>query len=207
MIMTNKKCIVVYIHGFHGSYKEAKIFNFLSDKYDVVGIDYENRNPWEVKDRIISEFQRLTKGYDDVILIGYSIGAFHCYEFLNSFKINHAFFIAPVARMYSIGMGMMKQNHISEEELKEKGEIAIGDGQILSYSFNQHLKNDPIIWDVPTDILYASNDKLIALEDVIWFLKDHPKSRLTIKKDSEHHILKTSEEQEFVKQWILRGLN
>lgn len=203
----NKKGIVVYIHGFHGSYKEAEIFSFLNDKYDVVGIDYENRNPWEVKDRIISEFERLTKGYDEVILIGYSIGAFHCYEFLNKYSVIKAFFICPVARMYSIGLGMMKQNNISEELLKEKGEIELGDGQILSYSFNQHLKNDPIIWDVPTDILYAANDKLIKLEDVIWFMKDHPKSRLTIKSDSEHHILKTPEEQQFVKEWILRGLN
>ena len=44
----NKKKVAIYIHGLHGSHKEAEDFAFLKDEYDVFGLKYKDANPWEL---------------------------------------------------------------------------------------------------------------------------------------------------------------
>ena len=201
-----KDKVVVYIHGLHGSYKEVENYAFLKDKYDVVGLDYQDGNPWEPKETIINEFNRLTKGYKEVVVIAYSIGAFYSYEYLSNFKIDKAFFISPVGDMYELVKRMMLASGTNEEQLEKEGTITNKYGQVFSYEYNQHLKKHDDNWKVPTHILYGSNDKLIQLQDIINFLTNHPNASLTIKKDSEHHLMKSAEEKEFVKNWILKNI-
>lgn len=200
-----KDKVLVYIHGLHGSYKEVEDYSFLSDQYDVVGLDYQDGNPWEPKDTIVGEFKRLTKGYKEVVVIGYSIGAFYTYEYLSDFKIDKAFFISPVASMYQVVRGIMKYNHITEEQLEEEKIIDLGNNQILSHEYNSYLKNYKDNWNVKTHILYGNNDRLISFESVKEFLLKHPNASLTIKSDSEHRF-KTKEEKEFIKNWILNNI-
>ena len=47
-----EKKVAVYIHGLQGSAKEAEDYSYLKDEYDVVGLDYADSNPWELKDII-----------------------------------------------------------------------------------------------------------------------------------------------------------
>ena len=90
---------IIYIHGLHGSAKEAEFYSFLFNKYDVIGLDYKDGNPWEVKDAIIDKFAKITKGYKKIYVIGNSIGAFYTYKYLGSFNIASAFFISPFINM------------------------------------------------------------------------------------------------------------
>ena len=85
----NLKRVAIYIHGLNGSAKEVSNYKFLKGKYDVKGLEYQDGKPWELKDTIQNESKKLTKGYDEVIVIANSIGAFYTYEYLNKFKINH----------------------------------------------------------------------------------------------------------------------
>ena len=96
MTQRKDKKVVVYIHGLNGSSKEAEDFSYLKDKYDVVGLDYQDGNPWELKETIQKEFEKLTKNYKEIIVIANSIGAFYTYEYLSDFHIKHAFFISPI---------------------------------------------------------------------------------------------------------------
>lgn len=201
-----KKGVVVYVHGLHGSYKEIEKYSYLSDRYDLVGLDYPDSNPWEPKDIIRNNFKKITENYEEIIVISKSIGAFYTYEYLSDFpNIVKAFFISPVASMYQIALGILKHNNISEERLKEERYITLDDGQTISHEYNQYLLNYHDNWTVPTEILYGSGDKLIKLDTVIEFLKNHPLAKLTIKKDAEHSF-RSPEELQFVKEWILRNI-
>lgn len=200
-----KEKVVIYIHGLHGSYKEADNYSYLKDSYDVFGLDYKDGSPWEPKDTIQNEFLRLTAGYKEVVVIASSIGAFYSYEYLSKYKIDKAFFLSPVGDMYLLVKRMMAGSGISEEELKEKGSITNKYRQTFVHEYNQYLKTRRDGWDVPTYILYGENDKLVEFDDIKYFISNHSKTNLIIKKGSEHH-LHTEEEKQFIKDWILSNI-
>ena len=199
--------VIVYIHGLHGSSKEAIDYSYLSKEYDVLGLDYQDGNPWELKDTIRMKFKKLIKGYKEVIVIANSIGAFYAYEYLSDFNIKQAFFISPIASMFKILFNYIFTGRVSEEELKEKKFITLDDGTTLSYDFYQEYSHNDYHgdWKVPTEILYGSMDELVYIENIIDFLTAHPLSKLTIKEGSEHYF-HTDEKKEFIKEWILRNI-
>lgn len=200
------KKVVVYIHGRNGSAKEAKDYNFLKDRYDVVGLDYKDGNPWELKDVIQNEFKKLTDGYDEVIVVANSIGAFYACEYLsNNKKIKKAFFISPIVSMFQQVVDLMEMYGIKDKELKERGLIELDDGNVLSFDFYQHVANEEDNWKVPTEILYGAYDQVVYTGSMMEFLEDHPNARLTVKSDAEHYFY-TPEEKRFIKNWILKSL-
>ena len=198
--------VVVYIHGLHGNANESNDYNFLTD-YDVKGLDYQDGNPWEVGPIIKSGFEELIKPYKEVVVIANSIGAFYAYEYLYDFNIKQAFFISPIASMSKILFDYIFTGKVSREELKEKKFITLEDGTTLSYVFYERYSNNDYHgnWNVPTDILYGSNDELVYIENIAGFLEAHPLSRLTIKHGSKHWF-HTDEEKAFIKEWILRNI-
>ena len=199
------KKVVVYIHGLHGSAKESEDFAFLSDRYDVAGLDYQDGNPWELKDVIRDEFAKLTENYKEIVVIANSIGAFYAYEYLSDFNIKHAFFISPIADMFQIVFNTMMKEGVHRKELEEKRIITCKDGTMLSFDFYQHVSNYEDDWKAPTDVLYGSNDELVYIENIADFLANHPNSKLTIKQGSEHWF-HTDEEKTFIKNWILSSI-
>ena len=201
----NKK-VAVYIHGLHGSAIEADNFSYLKNEYDVVGLDYEDGNPWELGGFLREEFEKLTKNYKEIILIANSIGAFYSYEYLSDFNIKHAFFISPVASMQQIVLNLMMENKITRSELEDKQLVKLDNGLTFSNKFFKHVSNDKDNWKVKTDILYGSLDDLVYIENIADFLAEHPESKLTIKNGAGHYF-RTDEEKEFIKNWIWSTLN
>ena len=190
---------IIYIHGLYGNSGEADFYSFYSNKYDVIGLDYKDGNPWEVKDRIIHEFTEISKRYKDIYVIANSIGAFYAYMYLANQKIKKAFFISPLVNMKEVIEGMMKQYKISLETLKTKKIINLDNGQTLSYDFYQSLiEKDK--WNVKTNILYGEKDKLVDQKSIFNFVSNH-NSSLTIMKNGEHYF-HTPGQLRFIKKWI-----
>ena len=201
----NLKRVAIYIHGLNGSAKEVSNYKFLKGKYDVKGLEYQDGKPWELKDTIQNEFKKLTKGYDEVIVIANSIGAFYTYEYLNKFKIKKAFFISPVVSMFQQIVDLMAMYGIKDKELERKKIITLEDGSVLSYDFYQHVSNDDVEWDVPTEILYGAFDEVVYVGSMMEFLENHPNCKLTVKSEAEHYF-STPEEMKFIKNWINNNL-
>ena len=194
----NDSCIV-YIHGLHGNSSEAEFYSFYRNKYDVIGLDYKDGNPWEVKDKIIEGFTEISKKYKTVYVIANSIGAFYTYKYLSSFKIEKAFFISPFVNMKQTIEKMMKQNNISLEKLKEEILIKLDNGQVLFYDFYNSL-DEKDEWNTRTYILYGEKDKLVDKESIFSFVTNH-NSSLTIMKNGEHWF-HTPGQLKFIKKWI-----
>lgn len=201
----NKKKVAIYIHGLHGSHKEAEDFAFLKEDYDVFGLKYKDANPWELKNVIQREFKKLTKNYDEVVVIANSIGAFYACEYLSDFNIKRAFFISPIVSMFQNIVDLMTMYGIKDKTLKRKKIIELEDGNTLSFDFYQHVSNDEDHWSVPTDILYGAYDEVVYTGSMLEFLENHPLARLTVKSESEHYF-QSEEEKEFIKDWMLRLL-
>ena len=197
--------VVVYIHGLGGSFKEAEDFDYLKKSYDVVGLDYQDGNPWEVKDVIRKEFRSLTENYKEVIVIANSIGAFYTYAYLSDFNIKKAYFISPIASMFQIILNIMMEKGIHWKELEEKKYIKIDDKTTLSYDFYTSVKDSFEKFTVTTEVLYGSRDEMVYIENIMDYMEDHPHAKLTVMKGAEHYF-HTKEEKEFIKKWILQSL-
>ena len=128
--------------------------------------------------------EELKGKYENVILIANSIGAFFSMIATPHFDhrsknagidemIQKAYFISPIVDMDKLITDMMKWANVSEQELESKGVIHTDFGEDLSWDYLSYVRNHPITWSVPTQILYGSNDHLTSLETITDFASIH----------------------------------
>ena len=198
------KQIVIYVHGKGGNSDEAKHYQPLFAESDVIGFDYKSQNPWEAK-REFSDFYDLhSKGYDSVILIANSIGAFFSMNALAEKKISKALFISPIVNMEKLIADMMTWANVTEDELCRKKEITTNFGETLSWEYLCYVRKYPIKWNIPTCILYGANDNLTSIETVSEFA-EQTGAILTVMNDGEHWF-HTDEQMEFLDNWIRKSV-
>lgn len=194
------KDLVIYVHGKGGSAEEAKHYRPLFPDSDVIGFDYHAQTPWEAKEEFPRFFDLHSEGYDSVILLANSIGAFFSMNALGEKNISQAMFISPIVNMEQLIANMMMWSHVTENELKTKKEIPTEFGETLSWEYLCYVRKHPIKWSVPTCILYGGKDQLTSWEIVSGFA-DQIGAKLTVMKDGEHWF-HTEEQMKVLDQWI-----
>lgn len=194
------KRLVIYVHGKGGNAEESTHYQPLFDESDVIGFDYKSQNPWEAKEEFSCFYDLHSKGYDSVILIANSIGAFLSMNTLAEKKISQAMFISPIVNMEKLITDMMMWSNVVEDELKSKKEIQTGFGETLSWEYLRYVREHPIVWTVPTHILYGEKDNLTDYETISGFA-NQIKASLTIMKNGEHWF-HTEEQMKFLDNWI-----
>ena len=193
---------VLYVHGKGGTAAEADHYTPLFPGHDVVGLDYKAETPWEARSEFPTLFQTLSVEYDRVILIANSIGAYFSMCALPQEKIQKAYFISPVVDMEKLIRNMMLWAHVSEEELREKKTIQTAFGETLSWEYLSYVRNQPLHWAVPTEILYGAQDNLTTLETITDFAMSHG-AGLTVMETGEHWF-HTPEQMSFLDAWLMR---
>lgn len=199
------KKAVLYVHGKGGNAGEAEHYKPFFSGCDVVGADYQSEFPWETKNEILSEYESLTNKYNSVIIVANSIGAYFSMNALQGKAVERAFFISPIADMERLITDMMSWANVTESELKEKQEIVTPFGETLSWKYLCYVRDNPIEWKVPTDILYAENDNLTSREIVSDFA-NRTKASLTVMSGGEHWF-HTKEQMNFLDKWLTKALN
>ena len=196
---------VLYIHGKGGNAGESTHYKALFPDCEVTGLDYKTFTPWETGKEIHHAVVSLKEKYDDVILIANSIGAFFSMNADIGSMIGRAFFISPILDMEKLICDMMKWANVTENELKEKKTVRTAFGEDLSWDYLCYVREHPINWNVPTEIIYGDRDDLTALETVNAFCKNH-KAVVTVMKGGEHWF-HTEEQMSFLDEWIIRKNN
>lgn len=84
-------------------------------------------------------------------------------------QIAQAIFISPVVNMEKLIMDMMMWANVTEEELRIKKEISTEFGETLSWEYLCYVREHPIVWNVPTCILYGEKDNLTSIETISEF--------------------------------------
>lgn len=198
------KNIILYVHGKGGSSAEAEQYRKNCPGFDIVGVDYKDSFPWIVKDEILAVYDRVRETYDCVYLIANSIGAYFAMYALQDRAIEKALFISPVLDMERLILDMMDWANVFEKDLREKGEIPAEFGETLSWEYLCFVRDHPIAWNVPTEILYAGNDHLVSRQTVNAFVQNH-NAHLTVMENGEHWF-HTVKQLAFLDDWMKRTL-
>lgn len=194
------KSLVIYVHGKGGNAEEAKHYQPLFVESDVIGFDYKSQNPWEAKEEFTCFYDMHSKGYNSVVLVANSIGAFFVMNALHDKRIEKAYFISPVVNMEKLIMDMMMWAKVTEDELCSKKEIQTDFGETISWEYLCYVRKHPIAWTVPTHILYGEKDNLTSYETISEFA-NRIKATLTVMKNGEHWF-HTEEQMKFLDNWI-----
>jgi pimeloyl-ACP methyl ester carboxylesterase len=197
-----KKDAVLYIHGKGGSAAECEHYRPLFPDCEVLGLDYQTFTPWECGAEIRAAAEKMRAGYKSLILIANSIGAFFSMSAGIDDMIQKAYFISPIVDMEKLICDMMAWANVSEAELQSKGIIPTAFGEDLSWAYLCYVRNHPIRWTVPTQILYGSRDDLTALETIRDFAEKH-NALLTVMEGGEHWF-HTEEQMRFLDEWLQR---
>ena len=85
-----------------------------------------------------------------------------------------------------------------------KGGSPADGGETLSWEYLQFIREHPIAWNVPTEILYAKNDALIPRQTVDSFVRTHD-ARLTVTENGEHWF-HTEEQLAVLDAWMAKAI-
>lgn len=198
--MKNK---IVHVHGKGGSAEEAEHYRTLFPEAEVIGFDYHAQTPWEAREEFSQFFAEQRKYCDHLTLIANSIGAFFAMSSLDGTLIDQAYFISPVVDMEKLIGNMMMWANVTERELAEKSEIPTQFGETLSWPYLCYVREHPIVWQVPTRILYGEYDNLTSQETISTFAK-RVGAELTVMQGGEHWF-HTEQQMRFLDDWILRN--
>lgn len=194
------KNIVIYVHGKGGSAAEAEDYSKLFPDSEVIGFDYHARTPWEAREEFPAFFVQQRERCDHLTLVANSIGAFFSLSSLDETLVDSAWLISPVVDMEKLIGNMMTWANVTEQELAEKREIPTDFGETLSWKYLCYVREHPILWRVPTRILYGEHDNLTSLETVSAFAARTGAS-LTVMPGGEHWF-HTDEQMRFLGKWI-----
>ena len=193
---------MIYIHGKGGDAGEAGHYKTLFPEYEVIGLDYKSTTPWDAEKEFVPFFDSFCKEHDAVSIIANSIGAFFSLHAFSGRNIEKAYFISPVVDMEKLISDMMQWANVTEEELEKRGHIETDFGEILSWEYLSWVKTHPILWSIPTRILYGRKDHLQSIHTIRAFA-DQIGADVTVMENGEHWF-HTEEQMEFLDNWIRR---
>ncbi|EPV8448105.1 alpha/beta hydrolase [Listeria monocytogenes] len=196
---------ILYIHGKDGNASEIENFKRSLTGFDTVGLDYDEYLPWVVQNKIQSSYKILSQKYDELYVLANSIGAYLAMYALQNQNVQKALFISPIVDMEQLIMDMMNWANTNEKELYEKGVIKTNFGEELSWKYLQFTRDNPIKWDVPTEILYAENDNLTSYLTISNFIKNQKNATVTVMKNGEHWF-HTEEQLLFLNKWLEKSI-
>ena len=198
------KKAIIYIHGKGGSSFEINQYKESCLGFDMVGIDYNEYLPWIVEKQIKLVYEKVEKTYDEIYILANSIGAYFAMHSLQKVNIKKALFISPILDMEQLILNMMNWANVSEETLCEKKEISTDVGETLSWKYLCFVRENPIVWNIPNEILYGEKDNLTSRETVDKFIKKH-NAHLTVMENGEHWF-HTEEQLIFLNNWLKQSL-
>jgi pimeloyl-ACP methyl ester carboxylesterase len=198
------KKAIIYIHGKGGSSFEINQYKESCLGFDMIGIDYNEYLPWIVEKQIKSVYEKVEKTYEEIYILANSIGAYFAMHTLQNSNIKKALFISPILDMEQLILNMMNWANVSEETLCEKKEISTDFGETLSWKYLCFVRENPIVWNIPTEILYGEKDNLASRETVDKFIKNH-NAHLTVMENGEHWF-HTEEQLIFLNNWLKQSL-
>lgn len=197
--------VVIYIHGAGGSAGEAEHYRALFPECEVIELDYRGSTPWEAGPEIREAVAGLKDDYGRVILIANSIGAFFSMNAGIEAYIAGAYFISPIVDMEGLIGGMMERAGVTERELEERKVIPTDFGEDLSWECLCYVREHPVSWSAPAEILYGSEDFMTSFEAESAFAERNH-AGLTVM-DGGEHWFHTEEQMEFLDEWIRGRMN
>lgn len=208
--------IYLYVHGKMSRKEYAESFAEIaaSKGYQTISFDlpeHGERLDQEYKCNITNGITDLTKvgdyvfeRWEKVSLYGCSLGAFFSLHAYCDKHFENCLFQSPLVNMEYLVQQMFQWFHISEEQLKQQGEIETP-VDTMSWEYYQYVKAHPIDkWMVPTHILYGAKDNLQS-RSIIENFASRFHCKLTVAENSEHPFMEESDVV-IVDEWMKNSI-
>lgn len=144
--------------------------------------------------------------YKNISLYACSLGAYFSLVAYKNVSFSNCLFLSPILDMERLIRNMMKWSNVTEEELREKGEIETSFGETLSWDYYQYVRNHGIHkWNSKTSILYGEKDNLTE-KSVLDSFSDKFNCNVDILDGGEHYF-HTPEQLEYLEKWINKIMN
>ena len=194
------KHIVIYVHGKGGSAEEAEHYRALFPGAEVIGFDYCAQTPWEAKQEFPAFFRAQKARCERLSLIANSLGAFFSLSALSQELVDAAYLSCPVVAGVRLSGILMQWAGVTEQELAEKQEIPTQFGETLSMQYLRYVREHPIVWHVPTRILYGEHDNLTSMQTISAFA-GKTGAALTVMPGGEHGF-HTEAQMQVMDRWL-----
>ena len=189
--------VYLYVHDKSGNKEEALAFAELACAagYQVLALDLpehgerkgqpERLLPWVAVPELQLVYQYAKVHWRQVSLRATSIGAWFSMLALQDKELKQSLFVSPVVDMENLIETMMRWANVTEAQLKEAGEIPTSFGETLSWPYLCWVREHPLHWKVPTQVLYADTDPLTGHTAMEQF-RQQTGAHLTILEGGEH---------------------
>ena len=209
----SSESVFLYIHGKMGCKEEAAHFaEIVCPKgYQVLSIDLPGHGertgemerfvPWEVVPELQAVYGSAQQRWKKISLYANSIGAYFSLLALREVRLEKSLFVSPILDMEKLIRDMMGWAGVTQEQLKEAGEILTAFGESLSWKYLTYAIGNRITkWNSPTAILYAGQDHLTARETVDNFAQRFS-CTVTVMENREHWF-HTEEQLSVLDVWL-----
>lgn len=140
------------------------------------------------------------QNWNDVNLCACSLGAYFSLLAYNHYPMKSCLFLSPLLDMERLIQNMMKWFNVSEEMLREQQKVPTPMGETLDWNYYCYVREHPITkWDIPTAVLYGSEDNLTERDVVDGFVKRFG-CDFTVMQGGEHYF-HTEEQLDFLRKW------
>ena len=189
--------VYLYIHGKNGCKEEAERFANIACArgWQVLAIDLpehgarrnspEKLVPWVVIPELQAVYARMQPVWPHIRLYGISIGAWFAMQALQAEKPEKAMLVSPVVDMEALITKMMQWAGVTEEQLQQAGNISTSFGETLSWTYLYWVREHPLRWKSPTQVLYGDQDNLTSHTELEQFRRQSG-AHLTIMEGGEH---------------------
>ena len=189
--------VYLYVHGKNGSAAEAARFarTACPAGWQVLAVDLpehgarkdspEKLVPWVVTRELQAVYARMQPVWKHIRVYGVSIGAWLAMQALQTQQPEKALLVSPIVDMEKLILDLMQQAGVTEEQLRTAGEIPTAMGETLSWPYLCWVREHPLHWKVPTQVLYADTDPLTGHTAMEQF-RQQTGAHLTILEGGEH---------------------
>ena len=209
----NSEKLFLYIHGKMGSKEEAAHLAEIVYPmgYQVLSIDLPGHGertgemerfvPWKVVPELQAVYANTQKRWKKISLYANSIGAYFSLLALRDAKLEKSLLVSPILDMEKLIRDMMGWAGVTQEQLREAGEIPTAFGETLSWNYLTYAAEHRITeWDSPTAILYAGEDHLTSRQTVDDFAQRFG-CTVTVMENGEHWF-HTEEQMAVLDAWL-----
>ena len=208
--------LLIEVHG-NLSDKEDTVISIAAEKalgkgYQVLSFDLpqhgervsENYSftPWNCISDLSAVYEYAVSLADDISLFACSIGAYFSLLAYHEKPLRKSLFLSPVVNMERLIQNMMKSFNVTEERLYQEKQIPLPIGQTMDWDYYSYVKKNPVCfpWEIPTAILYGSDDNISEWEEISGFAAKYSSEVRVF--DRGEHFFHTDEQLDFFKTWL-----
>lgn len=172
--------VLLVVHGAQGDKRDPLVSEVAevatAHGYQVVSVDLpghgdrtdaERLVPWAYAPELRAVHAALCAGARrPVALAACSLGAYFALQALADRPVARALLMSPLVDMAAYIRRKLREQGLSEHQLRSAGTIALPQGQPLSREYFSYACSHPVRWRHPTRVLWGRHDDVVPRQDI-----------------------------------------